>query len=187
MQNGIEKNIKDGKAARTAGFVCLGLCAVAMILVIICGSDVRAYQGLVARLERNPVRWWYYWLRLRYLAGWFRPVVVTVFLTLPTSIILFILSGARAPRAARYKKYLALIPSQPALEEMSIAVGLPPNKVKRDISTMIRERCIDGEELEAARRMLLAHHRGQSGADGAKEVSVAGALCPACGAPIEGK
>lgn len=65
---------------------------------------------------------------------------------------------------------------------MSIAVGLPPNKVKRDISTMIRERCIDGEELEAARRMLLAHHRGQSGADGAKEVSVAGALCPACGA-----
>ena len=54
MQNGIEKKIKDGKAARTAGFVCLGLCAVAMILVIICGSDVRAYQGLVARLERNP-------------------------------------------------------------------------------------------------------------------------------------
>lgn len=26
MQNGIEKKIKDGKAARTAGFVCLGLC-----------------------------------------------------------------------------------------------------------------------------------------------------------------
>lgn len=133
-----DHRIKNGKKAKTAGFIFLAL---ALFLFI-----------LLMSLTKNG--------KLSVSSPAIDLALVCMMLFLPLSVALLIFGSIRGSRAKRYLSFLPFLKGEHDIENIATMAGLTYRRVERDLAVLIRRGLLPGLQLDPqARRLVPADSR----------------------------